>query len=186
MTPSPDGRAGDEREASAAFDALAARLDPPLAVLTTIADGERAGCVVGFHSQCGIDPPRYAVWLSKANYTYRIGVFAELFAVHLLDRANRGIGELFATATGDEVDKFARCRWTAGPDGLPLLDDVADRIVGRRCALVDAGADHVCLVLAPLDVTDRPDGPGAESWLRAGDLAGRSPGHEAEERHPPD
>jgi len=174
---------GESRAASLA--PLAARLDPPLAVVTTVAGGERAGCVVGFHSQCGIDPPRYAIWLSKANYTYRIGVFADLFAVHLLNRANRAVAELFATTTGDEVDKFARCRWTAGPGGVPLLDDVADRIVGRRRSLVDVGADHVGLVLAPLEVSDRPEGPGAESWLRVGDLAGWSAGHDADERHPP-
>src|SRR5207248_6722269 len=30
---------------------------------------------------------------------------------------------LFGARTGDEVDKFTRCRWTSGPAGVPLLDD---------------------------------------------------------------
>jgi flavin reductase (DIM6/NTAB) family NADH-FMN oxidoreductase RutF len=139
---------------------------------------------VGFHSQCGIDPPRYAVWLSKANRTYRVGVFADVFAVHLLGRGDAALGDLFGAATGDDIDKFARCRWTAGPDGVPLLDDLPDRIVGRRRSLVDAGADHVCFVLEPIEVDERPGGPSGP-WLRVSDLAGDEPGHDADERHPP-
>ena len=58
------------------FDALMAQLDQPLVVVTTAAGDERAGCVVGFHVQCSIEPRRVAVWLSKANHTFRVSLFA--------------------------------------------------------------------------------------------------------------
>jgi flavin reductase (DIM6/NTAB) family NADH-FMN oxidoreductase RutF len=66
------------------FARLIASLDPPMAVVTTASDRERAGCVVGFHAQSSIDPERYVVWLSKANHTFRVGVHARHFAVHFL------------------------------------------------------------------------------------------------------
>ena len=40
----------------AAFDRLMADADPAMIVLTTAAAGERAGCLVGFHSQISIEP----------------------------------------------------------------------------------------------------------------------------------
>ncbi|MFE2251449.1 flavin reductase, partial [Streptomyces lavendulae] len=41
-------------------------LDGPVYVVAVaVAVGaERAGCLVGFASQCSIDPPRFIVWLS--------------------------------------------------------------------------------------------------------------------------
>jgi hypothetical protein len=49
------------------FDELMGRLDHPMVIVTTVAGDIRAGCLVGFHSQCGIEPPLYAVWFSKAR-----------------------------------------------------------------------------------------------------------------------
>jgi len=49
-----------------AFDAIVADLESPAYVVTTAAGAERDGCLVGFASQCSIDPPRFVVWLSKA------------------------------------------------------------------------------------------------------------------------
>jgi len=175
------------------FDQLVGRLQPTLTIVTTAVDGARAGCVVGFHSQCGIDPPRYAVWISKANYTYRIGVFAERFAVHFLRRDHLDHLELarrFATVSGDDVDKFADGEWSAGPGGVPLLDPCPDRFVGRRLALLDAGPDHVCVVLEPVEVHGGGEvatgNEGEEpDWLTVGALEGMTPGHAPDERHPP-
>src|SRR4051794_25803257 len=68
------------------FDRFVAQLDTSLVVVTAAADGQHAGCVVGFHTQCSISPQRYAVWLSKGNLTYRVSLFATHLAVHLLRR----------------------------------------------------------------------------------------------------
>ena len=40
------------------------------------------------------------------------------------------LAELFGGETGDEVDKFARCAWHEGPEGVPMLDGCANRFVG--------------------------------------------------------
>ncbi len=140
----------------AGFNDLMARLDHPMIVITTAAGGKRAGCLVGFHTQCSIDPPRYAMWLSKANHTFRVGALSEVFAVHFLADDDVALAKLFGTNSGDRVDKFVSCAWTAGPDGVPLLDGCANRFVGRRRSMWDDGSDHVCLVVEADEVVSAP------------------------------
>lgn len=49
------------------MDAFIDRLNPDMYVVTATAGDERAGCLVGFASQCSIRPVRFVVWLSKVN-----------------------------------------------------------------------------------------------------------------------
>lgn len=160
------------------FDALVAALDSGMVVVTTAAAGERAGCLVGFHAQCSIHPRQYAVWLSKANRTYRVALAADHVAVHLLDRGDRGLADRFGSETGDEVDKFAGCAWDEGPGGVPLLAGAAGRAVLRRVAVLDVGGDHACLVGEPV-LAERPAGRPAP--LRLADVSGLPPGHPADD-----
>lgn len=160
---------------------VVAGLDPAMAIVTTVSGGERAGCLVGFHTQCSIDPPRYVVWLSKANHTFRVALHAEHFAVHFPAEGSAELPRLFGTESGDTTDKFIRCAWSEGPGGVPVLTDCPNRLLARRVALLDEGSDHVCLVLAPTEVVAtasfRP--------LRLSHVAHLRPGHDAEERPEP-
>jgi flavin reductase (DIM6/NTAB) family NADH-FMN oxidoreductase RutF len=166
----------------AAFDDLAGRLDGGMVVVTTAAGDERAGCLVGFHTQCGMKPPRYAVWLSKANRTYRIGALADVFAVHFLRPRHRDLAALFGETTGDDVDKFERCEWTPGLAGVPLLADCPDRFVGWRTGLLDPGTDHVCFVLEPVEVSSGEEG---STWLTFQSTIDLDAAHPPEERQRP-
>jgi flavin reductase (DIM6/NTAB) family NADH-FMN oxidoreductase RutF len=146
------------------FDPFVAGLDYPMFVVTTATDGgtTRAGCMVGFTTQASIDPPRFLVCLSVKNHTYRVAKDATTLAVHVLDSDDHPLAELFGGTTGDEVDKFARCRWTAGPDGVPLLDDCPRRLVGRVLVTHELG-DHVGFLLEPFEVQADPQaGPHEE------------------------
>src|SRR5436309_11032282 len=91
------------------MDTLTSELEYPMLIVTTAAGGERSGCLVGFHTQCSIDPPRWAVWISKENRTYRVAQGATTLAVHFPSVDDRELAELFGEETGDEVDKFAAC-----------------------------------------------------------------------------
>jgi flavin reductase (DIM6/NTAB) family NADH-FMN oxidoreductase RutF len=168
------GAAGD-------FNDLMARIDRPMLVVTTAAGDAQAGCLVGFHSQCSIEPPRYAIWLSKANRTYRIGVLADVFALHFLGADEREIAELFGGMSGDYDDKFEHCQWHSGLDGVPLLDACAIRVTARRVALHDDNGDHACLVLDPHE-TEAPDEFVPLVSSRLGDI---DAGHAAGERQRP-
>ena len=96
------------------FSRIVSALDPALIVVTAEAGSERAGCLVGFHSQSSIDPKRYCVWLSKANHTFRVGVHARSFAVHFPSEDDEPLARLIGTTSGDDTDKFASCDWEEG------------------------------------------------------------------------
>jgi flavin reductase (DIM6/NTAB) family NADH-FMN oxidoreductase RutF len=165
-----------------AFDDLVRCSDTAMVIVTVAVDGEQSGCLVGFHTQCSINPRRYAVWLSKANHTYELVLRAEACAVHFLAEGDRPLAALFGATTGDDIDKFEQTPWTEGPHGAPLLDDCATRLVLRRHALFDAGEDHVCLIGDPIEAACG----GEFTALRLADLDDLEPGHEAdEERHRP-
>ncbi|MET7682466.1 flavin reductase family protein [Streptomyces sp. NPDC005423] len=149
-------------------------LDPPLYVVTAEAAGERAGCLVGFGSQCSIRPARFMVWLSKANHTFRVAEGAERLTVHLLRRDQDRLARLFGGETGDRVDKFAAVPWHRGPGGAVLLDDSAAWFVGRVVSRTDGG-DHVGFLLAPEAAENRADGRTA--LLSLADAAGMDAGH---------
>jgi flavin reductase (DIM6/NTAB) family NADH-FMN oxidoreductase RutF len=158
-----------------AFDMIAADLDYPMVIVTTAAGDERAGCLVGFAAQCSIDPPLLMVWLSKRNHTTRVARKASSLLVHFPSRDDRELATLFGSTTGDEADKFSRCRWTPGPEGLPLLADCTRWIAGHVLERFDTG-DHVGHLIELFD------GASADRW--AGQLGFQSvkdidPGHDA-------
>ncbi|MGW1712231.1 flavin reductase family protein [Streptomyces sp. NPDC002156] len=149
-------------------------IDCPLYVVTVEAGGERAGCLVGFASQCSIRPARFMVWLSKANRTYRVAVRAERLTVHGLRRDQDRLARLFGGETGDRTDKFTGVAWHPGPAGSPVLDEAPVWFVGRVESRIDGG-DHVGFLLAP-EAAENVVG-GRTTLLSLKDAHGITPGH---------
>jgi flavin reductase (DIM6/NTAB) family NADH-FMN oxidoreductase RutF len=156
------------------FQELVAQLDYPMFIATVAADGERAGCLIGFATQCSIHPPRFLAGLSDKNRTYRVAQGADSLAIHLVPEDAAELAELFGGETGDDVDKFERCSWRPGPGGVPLLDGCPNRFVGRIRERIEFG-DHMGIVLEP--VLAESDPVGAQlGFHRAKRI---EPGHEA-------
>src|ERR1700704_1361448 len=107
---------------SEAFQRIVASFDTPMFVVTVFDGRERDGCLVGFATQCSIDPPRFLVCLSVKNRTTRIARNARTLVVHALRKGQRDLAERFGGTTGDDVDKFASVEWHEGRDGTPVLD----------------------------------------------------------------
>ena len=78
------------------------------------------------------------------------------------------------------MDKFADVRWTAGPDGVPLLDDCPNRLVLERVALLDDGGDHVCVTSEVVSA----ECPGRFTPLRLSAVSDLDPGNDSDERAP--
>jgi flavin reductase (DIM6/NTAB) family NADH-FMN oxidoreductase RutF len=133
---------------TAAFDAIVAGLEYPMIVVTVAAGSERAGCLVGFATQCSIDPARYAVFVSKRNRTAAVAEGARTMVVHFLRERDLALAHLFGEETGDEIPKFDRCAWHPGPDDTPVLDG-CDWFSGTVLQRLDTG-DHALYLL---DVT---------------------------------
>ena len=138
----------DYQDGGAAFEALVGLLNYPMFVVTTQADGERAGCLVGFATQVSIQPRRFLVGLSNKNHTFRVARNAEHLAVHVLSSRQHDLARLFGEQTGDEDDKFGQCGWRSGPHGLPILDDTAAWFSARILERLPLG-DHVAFLLEP-------------------------------------
>jgi flavin reductase (DIM6/NTAB) family NADH-FMN oxidoreductase RutF len=161
-------------------------------VVTAAAEGgvERDGCLVGFHAQAGIHPPRYVVWLSVANRTYRVARRSSHLAVHTLGVQDHDLADHFGGQTEDDpaVDKLHELEWSPGPGGVPLVNALPVRFVGAIVGHLEApAADHVGFVLEPLDApTAAAGGAGVDVVtvapsppLRLADVGDVHPGHSA-------
>lgn len=149
-------------------------LDHAMFVVTARRDDNHAGCLVGFATQVSIDPARFLVGLSVANHTYGIARGAAILAVHLLGRDQTTLAALFGGETGDEIDKFSRCRWHEGPGGVRLLSDAAGWMAGSVLEQLPFG-DHVGFLLDPLEAHR----DGARDILTSKQVTGLNPGHPA-------
>jgi flavin reductase (DIM6/NTAB) family NADH-FMN oxidoreductase RutF len=157
------------------FNDVVDLLSYPMYVVTTAAGDERSGCLVGFATQASIGPERFLVAISEKNHTFRVARSATRLVVHLLSKEHREVAELFGEQTGDEVDKFSRCDWQPGPDGVPVLSAAAAWFSGP---IVDRHSfgDHVGFLIAP-DIGEVRD-PAARI-LTDSDVKDMAAGHEA-------
>jgi flavin reductase (DIM6/NTAB) family NADH-FMN oxidoreductase RutF len=151
---------------------LTGDLDFSMLVVTAFDGRERAGCLLGFSTQCSIDPPRYLVCISRSNHTAEVAAGSEVLAVHALDAGQSDLARLFGEETGDEIDKFARVGWRPGPGGVPVLEACTSWFAGRVLDRLLVG-DHTAVVLEPVEVRHvlglRP--------LRFADVKDMAPGH---------
>jgi flavin reductase (DIM6/NTAB) family NADH-FMN oxidoreductase RutF len=160
-------------EVSRVFADLMGSLDYPVYIVTTTAGDERDGCVIGFGTQSSVEPGRFLACLSRANRTHRLAREASALAVHLVPRDRTDLAELFGGETGDEVDKLARCEWSAGPCDLPILAGCPSWFAGAILSRHDLG-DHEGYLLDPIEARFE-----AAEVLHFQDVKYISPGHPA-------
>jgi len=156
-----------------AFTKLVSQLDYSMFIVTAAADGERAGCLIGFGSQVSIDPQRFLACLSIKNRTFRVASGAQLLVVHFVDESQTELAELFGGETGDEVDKFDRCQWRDGPGGAPVLGALPNWFAGRVLERFGFG-DHCGFLLEPVEGEVEEEG----TPLRFRQAKWIEPGHE--------
>lgn len=153
-----------------------------MAVVTTTAEGVRAGSLIGFHAQASIEGQHYCLWLSKANHTYRTSLRSTHFALHFLTGDDLDMAERFGTRSGEDTDKFSGLDVETDEYDVPLLRALPHRLLLDRVATLDDGGDHVCVTTRVRSATTT----GHFSPLRLSDVDHLEPGHAAEERavHP--
>ena len=160
------------------FDDVMAMLDSPLFVVTTQDGGQPSGCLVSFATQTSVQPPSFMVVLPRSRGTCDAARRSKHLAVHVLAQHHIALAELFDSVTADESDKFARCSWRGGPNGMPILDDAIAWFVGRTAHWIEIG-DHVAYIVEPV-AGWAPESD--EDVLYLSDLDELGPGREAPER----
>ena len=163
----------DDKSIEETFHELGSHLDYPMLIVTAADGRRRAGCLVGFATQCGISPPLFVVFISNKNFTYRVARHATHLGVHVVPSDAEELASLFGEQTGDDVDKFASCTSHEGPGGVPVLSECDDRFVGRVVQQLELG-DHTGFVVEPVTVSAA--GGSFFSFQRALEF---EPGHEA-------
>ena len=160
--------------ADSAFEQIAAAVDPPMVIVTARAGDEIDGCLVGFSTQCSIDPARYLVCLSKSNRTYELASKASALVVHMLhdDPVGLWLARLFGEVTAYEVDKMSMCAWEPGLDGTPVIAG-CDWFAGPIRNRVDLG-DHVAY---SLDVAVGQASPDHQPYLGYAAVQDLDPGN---------
>jgi len=159
------------------FTGMCESLDFPMIVVTAFDGHEHSGCLVGFHTQCSIEPRRWLVCISKANHTCGVAERAEWLAVHLLRDDQHGLAQFFGAVTGDAIaphEKFEYCTWRPGPGGVPILEG-CDWVAGRVLERHDAG-DHIMHLL---EITETGEEHAAAPQLGSRAVRDIRPGHGA-------
>jgi flavin reductase (DIM6/NTAB) family NADH-FMN oxidoreductase RutF len=140
-------------DAQTAFECIVDDLEYPMFVVSVAVDDDHDACLVGFTTQCSIQPPRFAVFLSKNNHTYELARRADLLAVHRVRADQHDVAEHFgATSERNDPRKLDEWPWRPGPRGVPLIAG-CDWFAGAVEERFDAG-DHVAFVLSPLSDPD--------------------------------
>ena len=122
-----------------AFEGMVGDLEYPMFIVTARAGDEPLGCLVGFTTQASIDPPRFVACLSHNNRTYRLGRDATALGVHAVPADAEDLAELFGGETGDQTDKFARCDWHEGPEGVPVARPLRELVRRPRPGALGCG-----------------------------------------------
>lgn len=116
-------------------------------VISAIADGKAAGCVVNTLVQVTSKPARVSVAINKENFTAGIVQKAGRFeAVVLAESAPMELIGTFGFRTSAEFDKFAACEHAFDEAGVPFPTEYAVAHVGARVIeMIDAGS-HMLFV----------------------------------------
>jgi len=145
-----------------------------MVIVTTRVGDTYGGCLVGFHTQCSIDPARYLVCLSPANRTWSVAAAAPALAVHFLTKADEELAHLFGEVTGDDTNKFAGRDWVPGPFGVPILQHSGSWLAGPIVSRHMTG-DHQAVVIDAMDGGGWPP----RLQLQSSDVMHLRPGHPA-------
>lgn len=133
FTPGPD-------TARTFRDALG-RFPTGVCVVTTRSEIGPIGITANSFASVSLDPP-LVLW-SPARASRRFDAFAgaERFAIHVMGADHDRVCAGFSR----DGQAFPEGRWSAGPDGLPLLEDCLARFECTRTATHDGG-DHAIVV----------------------------------------
>lgn len=75
-------------------------------VISTDVNGRPSGMIAGWNMKCSLDPPLYAVALSKQGYTHKLIRQSREFVIAVPNQDLEKALKLFGSTHGDETDKF--------------------------------------------------------------------------------
>ena len=111
-------------------------------VTTADSAGRPFGLTVNSFASVSLNPPLVLWSLARATSCLDAFLKCRHFAVNVLAIDQAGISNQFARP---DIDKFSNVEWTAGPEGIPLLENCSAWFGCRSAAQYDGG-DHIILL----------------------------------------
>jgi flavin reductase (DIM6/NTAB) family NADH-FMN oxidoreductase RutF len=110
---------------TAPAEALFARTDRELWLVTSHTGARRGGLIATFVCQASLTPelPRVLVAISKQHHTWELVEHSQTFALHLLGEDQLDLVWRFGLQSGRTTDKFAGLALDIGKTGNPRLDE---------------------------------------------------------------
>ncbi|MGB9789583.1 flavin reductase family protein [Thermotoga caldifontis] len=112
-------------------------------IVSSCIEDEKAGLAAAWLMQSSFKPAMLAVALGPTRKTAEVIEKSKKFAVQVLDKKQKEIGELFGYYSSRNVDKFSKVRWFESEKlKLPIVEGV---IAYFECELVGKleSGDHV-------------------------------------------
>lgn len=114
-------------------------------VVTSVNEGELAGCTVVWISRVSFNPPLLAVTLSPSRHTYTTIEAARKFCINVLGEGSLDTARRFGFNTGPDSAKFSQVSYHLGESGLPVLDTAVAYFECRASQILDVG-DHKLVI----------------------------------------
>lgn len=112
-------------------------------VTTADAEGPRGMTATSF-SSVSLDPPQILVCLNQATDTGAVVLAQGRFAVNVLAADQVEVSNQFAGGAS-QAERFAAVPWSAGDNGVPLLDQALTSLECRVVQAVAAGSHWVVI-----------------------------------------
>jgi flavin reductase (DIM6/NTAB) family NADH-FMN oxidoreductase RutF len=156
------GAGRDYAPAEAFRDALR-ELAAGVALVTTGAGAERAGCAATSLTSLSLDPPTLLVCLNRDASTLRQIRATGVFAVNILGARHEALARRFSSAEFRGADRFAAGDWLRLSTGAPALTD-ALAVVDCRLERIVEHATHAIVIGAAAGLMKAGDGPALLHW----------------------
>ena len=130
----------------------ALRLVPePVAIVTTLHDGQPHGMTATAFSSVSAEPPQVLVCVNQLTTSWGLIRDSRRYAVNFLAAGHRALAEAFARSGESRVEHFGQAHWTTLKSGAPVLSGA---IAALDCALVqhELVGTHLILIGRVIDV----------------------------------
>lgn len=117
-------------------------------VLSVNNNGKPSGMVAGWKMKCSMNPPLFAVSLSKKGYTHKLVRQSQEFVIAIPNKQLEKEIEFFGSTHGNEVNKFAETGIETTKAKLIKTPLIKNATINLECKLlkeVDSG-DHIIFI----------------------------------------
>lgn len=117
-------------------------------VISIDENGKPSGMIAGWNMKCSMEPPLFAVSLSKKGYTHKLIQQSKEFVIAVPNKDLEEALLLFGSTHGNEIDKFAEAKIETAKAEFVKSPLIKNATINFECELfkeVDSG-DHLIFI----------------------------------------